>query len=283
MKVKNSLLTLFFISFVFAFGASLLLKKIEGAPYFKDVQVLLISLYGWIPGAIALFFFRHEKRNFKLLSFSLKKIAQVTALSFLIVFLGIVFSLFFSSFSLDAMAEAAKMYHINFSSQVISASLFFMILYAFTFLSCISVNFVLTLGEEIYWRGYLPEKLQFMDQKKVITSTSFLWALWLAPLTFFLGHNYPRQPLIGFALVLLSCFFLNPILFYLKDQEKGLTSCSIFHGLIKAFFPVCVVFFPEGNHFLIAPLGVAGVLAIGVVSLFIQFQTAKKMKLLFAR
>lgn len=56
MKVKNSLLTLFFISFVFALGASFLLKKIEGAPYFKDVQVLLISLYGWIPGAIAFFF-----------------------------------------------------------------------------------------------------------------------------------------------------------------------------------------------------------------------------------
>lgn len=90
------------------------------------------------------------------------------------------------------------------------------------------------LSEEIGWRGFLLPKL--LEKYTPVVATFWLtipWFLWHMP-AFFLTEQDPNEPVIPFAIILLSLSFLLTWAFY--RAGKSLLVPILFHGSFNASF-----------------------------------------------
>jgi membrane protease YdiL (CAAX protease family) len=128
------------------------------------------------------------------------------------------------------------------------------------FVSGCTINLLITLGEEIGWRGFLYKQWQNVSFHLRVVVTGTIWGLWHAPLIL-LGHNYEHYPIIGIGMMVLFCISLSYPMDWIRQQSKTVLGPAIFHGSINAVAALSIIFCEDGNELIGSIPGLAGVLS----------------------
>lgn len=123
---------------------------------------------------------------------------------------------------------------------------------------------ILTLTEELGWRGYLHSLWRGRGFWTSSLAVGVIWGLWHAPAILLLGHNYPDQPVLGTALFVLFCTGLAPLLSWLRDRADSVIAPGIAHGAINALGSVTVFALAEPAFPWMGIVGVGGFAAIAL-------------------
>ncbi len=95
---------------------------------------------------------------------------------------------------------------------------------------------ILTLGEELGWRGYLQEKL--LRKYGLIWGFVVLgaiWGYWHLPIIL-MGYNFPSQPILGaFLLMPLGTIFLGIFLGWIYLRSRSIWMPALAHTAINLF------------------------------------------------
>lgn len=93
---------------------------------------------------------------------------------------------------------------------------------------------LLTITEELGWRGYLHDLWRPFGFWRAALGTGFVWGVWHAPAIFFYGLNYPDDKLFGIGLFTAYCMLLSPLLTLVRDRTNSVWAAGLFHGAINA-------------------------------------------------
>jgi uncharacterized protein len=96
------------------------------------------------------------------------------------------------------------------------------------------INSVMTLSEELGWRGYLHDLWRPAGFWRASLATGVIWGLWHAPAIYLIGHNYPNDRALGVAMFVGFCVLLSPIMTLVRDRAGSVWSAGILHGTINA-------------------------------------------------
>jgi membrane protease YdiL (CAAX protease family) len=99
-----------------------------------------------------------------------------------------------------------------------------------------AVNGLVTVGEEIGWRGYLqPRLLARLRFPLAIALVGLIWAHWHTPVIL-MGYNYPESPVLG-ALLLwpATCVCWSFVAAWLTLNSGSLWPAVVLHGSVNAF------------------------------------------------
>jgi len=96
------------------------------------------------------------------------------------------------------------------------------------------INSVLTLSEELGWRGYLHDLWRPSGFWRTSLATGAIWGAWHAPAIYLLGHNYPGERALGVVLFVVFCVLLAPIMTLVRDRAGSVWSAGVLHGTINA-------------------------------------------------
>ncbi|MDP2310553.1 MAG: CPBP family intramembrane metalloprotease [Pseudomonadota bacterium] len=128
-----------------------------------------------------------------------------------------------------------------------------------------SINALFAFGEEAGWRGYLPRVLREARFWPAALGTGALWGLWHAPLVL-QGYNFPEQPVVGVACMVLACALLSPPLLWLRGKAGSVLAAALFHGTLNGVAGMTALFLLGGTSFSAGPLGIPACLVLAVVN-----------------
>lgn len=115
------------------------------------------------------------------------------------------------------------------------SSYFFFLNFLITGIGFSLVTSLLTIGEEIGWRGFLQKKL--LEKNSTFKSLIFLgliWGFWHFPLIIN-GFNYPEYPILGAFLIFpINAVFISFFLGWLTINSKSLWPAVFAHGAINS-------------------------------------------------
>jgi len=103
---------------------------------------------------------------------------------------------------------------------------------------------VLFLGEEIYWRGYLWEKLKGGGVLKAIGLIALFWMLWSIPALLY-GYTVAGTTFSKVAYDLVCNLLLTPILVYFRLKGKSIFAAAFARSSIMMAFGLLFAFFPS--------------------------------------
>lgn len=267
MQLRRAFLITFFLSLVFASLSYFVCKNFfSTSENLGSLKLVITSVYMWIPGICALIFSRKEEVKLTIFRKPSCYFWHALWLPLPMVVLGVLLSMPFGGFSIEGLLEVARAYGLQFSSPILNVVIVIMALYVISVVASVTVNFLFALGEELFWRGYLFEKVKHLGFWRACLIIGLLWGIWHAPVIVFFGHNYPEHVFLGVIWMIMCTLLMTPIFVHLRIKDKSLMAPTVLHGMINAFCPICAVFFPEGSDLLIAPLGIGGILALLVMN-----------------
>ncbi len=256
---KNKFLDFNIILYIFItlFASYLVQFWIVSNGGFSESGLLLVALFMWTPGIIAIFFrlFQREPiANFGLKLGSLKdwvftflSIVLLTGLPFSILWLtGI------SSFILpeDVLTR--------FQNPILSL-LYFLIL---SLPVRILISSILGLGEEIGWRGYLYPKLKENYPKLASILTGLVWVFWHLPLIIWAGYGSNGSIFWSVILYSVIIFCLALFLNFLWERSMSVWLVAFAHGLYNQLIQNVFPLFSENNFYLKTLTGESGFLSL---------------------
>lgn len=264
--MRRSLIYVYVTSYLFAI-LTFFVSSFFSADFIarKDYFLAIIGIYTWIPGFFAFYFLKKENYQLKWKNPFGSKFLIAVLLPVILIALGISFCSIFGGFSLENLVKVCDHYHLHTGSRVVDSLMICFILYFVSLCVSVSINYLLILGEELFWRGYLWEKLREYGCEKGGTILAFLYSLWLFPIVIFLGYQYPDHRVLGLFMTVLFSYFLTPIYLYLREKEKGIQSVTVFHAMMNTFGPIMVVFFPDKGGIICGPVGIFSLIATGIV------------------
>lgn len=130
---------------------------------------------------------------------------------------------------------------------------------------------ILTVTEELGWRGYLHDLWRPSGFWRGSLATGAVWGFWHAPAILFYGLNYPSHAQIGVGLFVLWCALLSPIMTLIRDRGGSTWAAGIAHGTINAIGGFTIITLSSAafpwNGFV--GLGGFGALALGVLAVWL--------------
>jgi membrane protease YdiL (CAAX protease family) len=186
------------------------------------VDSRLFPLLMFFPAAVAILFVWLNKEPFKAIGWGMKRPALLP-LAFLVPILVALTTILiltlagWASWSNSVFAFQDGLVDVRRVRLILGKGMqstgFFALNLLLTLLLQSIPGSVLTLGEEIGWRGYLQKKLS--DRYGVVRGVLFLgliWGYWHLPVVL-MGYNFPSQPLLG-ALLLMPLAMVSIGLFF---------------------------------------------------------------------
>jgi hypothetical protein len=128
-----------------------------------------------------------------------------------------------------------------------------------------TINLPIMLGEELGWRGFLFEETKPLGFWRASLLIGVLWGLWHAPVIL-VGHNYPGQGFAGIGMMVLLCLPLSVLMNYVRVKTRSVWGPAVLHGIFNASAPVTVLLIHQYNPLLGGITGLAGILAISLVT-----------------
>jgi len=201
---------------------------------FPPALVPLAILYTWALGLLAICFSREKKlpvfkrpNRYFFLAIAVPLIISATA--------------FLASVPFGATEVLNRGFADRSPSSAIELTAFFALLYYVLAGLLLALFF---LGGELYWRGFLWEKLKRYGQRGVRT-ISLIWGLWMLPLVVLADSLDPVHILANGLWVFGLSFALTPILIHYRIQGKSILIPTLFCGsffaapiFAKELFPV---------------------------------------------
>lgn len=157
------------------------------------------------------------------------------------------------------------------------------IAYVFYGIAMGATSFIIALGEELGWRGYLMPKLcEVMGMPAALILGGIIWGLWHAPMILLYGLNYGTEhPVIGMLVMCVSCFGMGSILTYITMKSDSIYPAAIAHGIQDVVASlISVLFITErtaAEHaFEIGLLDTLIVLILGMLPFVLLKKTVRK-------
>jgi membrane protease YdiL (CAAX protease family) len=126
----------------------------------------------------------------------------------------------------------------------------------------LTLNMLVSLGEEIGWRGFLPDQVRGDFFRRSLV-TGAVWGVWLAPIG--VPLYYPDHPVSGTCLLLASTLLQSPILLYLRLRTGSVIAPSVMRGTFRALTLVPLEVTRGGTDLTIGLGGGAGVAATALL------------------
>ena len=140
------------------------------------------------------------------------------------------------------------------------------------------VNFILALGEELGWRGFLlPSLCEKYKPIIAVIISGVIWGIWHAPMIA-MGHNYGLKyrfaPIGGILAMIVFCIFVGAIFSYVSLKVKSAIPAAIGHAMLNGFASVGAIFTNVATNNFIGPLptgiiGGIGFIITGSICLFL--------------
>jgi len=129
------------------------------------------------------------------------------------------------------------------------------------------LNIPFAMGEEFAWRGYLFDKIK--RKNKIIHNlwVGFIWGVWHAPIIL-IGYNFPSaNPFLGLLVFIVFTCSASFLFFYLREKSNSIIAPSIFHGSFNSSVIFITLFVENGNSLFSNPVGISGIITMGVIYL----------------
>lgn len=138
---------------------------------------------------------------------------------------------------------------------------------------------ILTLTEELGWRGYLHGLWRPAGFWRASLGTGVVWGIWHAPAIYLFGLNYPDDRVLGIALFVVFCMLLSPMLTFIRDRGRSVWAAGLFHGTFNAIGGLTIASLSNPEFPWNGIVGIGGyvALALGVV-LVIALQAGARTK-----
>jgi membrane protease YdiL (CAAX protease family) len=161
-------------------------------------------------------------------------------------------------------------------SQIQSLPLVPIVLFQGLVLGALINSFLLTITEELGWRGYLHDLWRPSGFWRASLTTGVIWGVWHAPAIYLFGHNYPDNRVLGVGIFVVFCTLLAPIMTLVRDRGGSVWAAGILHGTINAVAGLSVLWLSRAEFPWNGLLGVGGYIAltIGVVIVFLMQRRA---------
>jgi len=232
----------------------------------------------WIPGVIAILRARAEKIALPILIFPNQYFFYAAAVALLIGAVTTVLSLPFGE--LRTPMEMSKTF---FSLHPVGfqiprpTSIGGGALLALASLVASSVYIIAALGEELFWRGYLWEKMKVRGFWKASLLIGAGWGLWHWPIIV-MGRHYPGFPLSGSLTMITFAIFASPLATYYRVRSKSVIGAAIFHAFMNISATAAFILFVNPNELFLDVEGLAGLAGLSLINcaFFVRFR--KKLK-----
>jgi membrane protease YdiL (CAAX protease family) len=136
-------------------------------------------------------------------------------------------------------------------------------LVVYALLAGITIDLVLSLGEELGWRGYLLHDLPGGYWQKSWT-IGLIWGVWFVP-SVLLGQFYPEHRTAGAGLIIAWTLLLSPAVVYVRLRARTVFAAAVFRGSLMALFPVGQDLIRGQFDLIEPPYGLTGFVGAGVL------------------
>ena len=116
------------------------------------------------------------------------------------------------------------------------------------------------------WRGFLYKELSPLGFWKSSGLIGVIWGTWHFPLIL-MGHNFPEHPYIGVFVMIIACIPLGILIQYVRAKTGSVFPAAIMHGMFNAVSGYSIIAVSGGSNLLKLVLGVAGIIAMGLLVL----------------
>ncbi len=131
------------------------------------------------------------------------------------------------------------------------------------------LNFPVSLGEELGWRGFLfPALGDRWGERRALALTGLVWGVWHAPLIVN-GYNYPGHPWLAVPLMVGLTSLMNVVLVVLGRVGGSLTAPTLAHGAFNGMAGLSVLLLSGGDPALVPPSGVLTWIPLAVAAFFL--------------
>jgi membrane protease YdiL (CAAX protease family) len=246
MKKRNNYLWYLAITFVLSYVFQFIIFKTGG------VQSPLFTFLMWIPGVIAIVFILFNRESFARLGWGLLKWRYIFPAIF--VPLLISGSIVVLLKGLNLATSAGKIFSLkNGMVEISNINLilgnqdqnipFFILNFLVSHIIFLAIGSLITLGEELGWRGYVQEKIiRKFGISKGLIFLGLAWGYWHLPVVL-MGFNFPNHPILG-AIILMPLGTVSIGIFmawlYLRSGSIWIpalahASANLFSQLIFSF------------------------------------------------
>ena len=217
-----------------------ILLQFLGRSFFQEhsfFNLLFGLIYLWIPGIVALVLSKREGTKFPIFAKPNRSFYLIPIYTFAIV-VGVFLVSFL--FGVDFVPNPA--FQGESALKVIGlAVMFFFISYLFV----VVLLTVLLLVPELYWRGYLWEKMKIRGPFKALWIVALIWSIWQLPMALFSVTPGFSMILLDFLFIFLINFILTPVLTYFRVKCKSVLAPAFFYSTLIAAFIYLIVLFPS--------------------------------------
>jgi uncharacterized protein len=190
----------------------------------------------WLPGMVALLVCRREKLKLPIFAKPSRHFFSALIKALAIILLSLVFVV---AWSLLTGWQVTERWGNSWSTQALLLGILFV-----GFLPwLLTFSFFIALGDELFWRGYLWEKLKARGFVSASTWIGLACSLWYLPLPLFLGNVYGFGTLASYVYTAICSFALSPILLLYRLRGESLMTTTFFHGVVSLFATAVALFF----------------------------------------
>jgi membrane protease YdiL (CAAX protease family) len=209
------------------------------APVFRQLAAVVM----FVPGVTALLFLRRIPNGWRSIPWGLGRAQYLAYAAFLPAVMAVSLVAILSGLGLadsphirliDGTVRVTRgLFVLGKGDQSI---LFFGVNLFLSSIALGSLNGLVTVGEEVGWRGFLqPGLLSRFRFALAIALVGFIWAHWHTPVIL-MGYNFPENPILG-ALLLwpATCICWSFVAAWLTLNGNSIWPAVVFHGSINAF------------------------------------------------
>lgn len=128
---------------------------------------------------------------------------------------------------------------------------------------------VLTVTEELGWRGYLYHLWSPSGFWRTAIFTGLIWGFWHAPAIYLYGHNFPTEPVLGVVIFTFYCVPLAVLHTHVRERCNSVWAAGLMHGTFNAAPGISIASLSAPEFPWTGIIGIGGMIALVIAAAII--------------